>query len=150
MDSFLLSQLPLSSVGPVLISFYLWFSLPPIFLLLPPPQFSFFSTLLHGGFLAMLGSFRSSANIQQMSVQIVLHGDFFFFLMSLWEKVSSSTILMLLPVSQFIYLGSLSFIPGEPHQRFVNFVYPFQEPDRGLMNLFIVFFISLLILLSSL
>ena len=47
----------------------------------------------------------------------------------------------------FVYLGSLSFLLGEPGQRFVNFVYPFKEPTLGMLifsiffNLYFIYFL---------
>ena len=43
-------------------------------------------------------------------------------------------------VSYFVYLGSLSFLLGEPGQRFVNFVYPFKEQTFGFIDFFLLFF----------
>ena len=41
------------------------------------------------------------------------------------------------------YLSSLSPLLSDSGQRFVNFVYPFKEPALGFINLFLLFFESL-------
>ena len=57
-------------------------------------------------------------------------------------------------ISYFVYLGSVSFLLGEPGQRFVYFVYPIKEPALGcFVEFFLLFskslFISSLILVIS-
>ena len=56
-------------------------------------------------------------------------------------------------ISYFVYLGPLSFLLGEPGQRFVNFVCPFKKPDLGFIDffycyfyLYFIYFLSLLFL----
>ena len=48
---------------------------------------------------------------------------------------------MYVPITVFliVYLGSLSFLLGEPGQRFVNFVYLFKEPALGFIDFFLFF-----------
>ena len=53
-------------------------------------------------------------------------------------------------ISYFVYLGSLSFLPGEPGQRFVNFVYPFKEPTLGFIDFFLFFNLYFIYFLSHL
>ena len=70
--------------------------------------FFFHSTQLCEGFLAHFEGLRSPAAFSRCSVQMVLHVDFFFFLMCLWEKVSvtsySSTI-SILPLHISLWKG---------------------------------------------
>ena len=82
----------------VLILFFFFFSL---FLL--SLFFSFCSTWLCGGFLALFGGLRSSARIQKMFCASRFMCRFFFFCMCLWEKVrdtsySSATLIPLLEI----------------------------------------------------
>ena len=46
-------------------------------------------------------------------------------------------------ISYFVYLGPLSFILGDPDQRFVNFVYPYKKSTLGFIDFFLFFFKSL-------
>ena len=56
-------------------------------------------------------------------------------------------------ISYFIYLDLLSFLLGEPGQRFVNFIYPFKEPSLSFISSIAfsicIFFISSLIFVIS-
>ena len=49
-------------------------------------------------------------------------------------------LLCLLFIYYFVYLGSLSFLLGEPSQKFANLVYPFKEPALGFIDFFLLFF----------
>ena len=53
-------------------------------------------------------------------------------------------------ISYFVYLGLLSFLLGEPGQRFVNFVYPFKEPALGFTDFFSIVFLIFILFISSL
>ena len=51
-------------------------------------------------------------------------------------------------ISYFVYLGPLSFLLGEPDQKFIDFVHPFKKPALGFIDfLSIVFLKSLFYLL---
>ena len=44
------------------------------------------------------------------------------------------------PCVFLFYLGPLSFLLGEPDQRFIDFVYPFRKPVLGFIDCFLLFF----------
>ena len=69
----------------------------------------------------------------------------------LWFFVFLQCQLLFFPfISYFVHLGPLSFLLGEPGQRFIDFVYPFKKLALGFINFFHCFFLISLLFISSL